>query len=260
MSSEVRRLFVFQSGTERTLSTLFDPWDPACGTTMEIPYYFFALDHPAGWVLVDCGLHPDFVADPAARLGEQAEMSSLTVGPEEDVVHRLACIGVHPQEVAHVVVTHLHYDHCGGLSLLPRATVHVQQAERSFAEQPPVYQAPAYIADDWAGPLDWHEVAGAHDLFGDGSIVMFPTPGHTPGHQSVLVQLPDRTVLLVGDAAYHPQKMADRRLPAYLWSPDAVVASWEEIEQRRDEHDAALLFSHYPAPDRMVLAPWPWRP
>lgn len=260
MASEARQLFVFTSGAERTLSGLFDPWDPECGTTMEIPYYFFAIDHPGGWVLVDCGVHPDFAADPVGRLGEQAAMSDLIVSPDDDVTHRLATIGIHPEQVAHVVVTHLHYDHCGGLSSLPNATVHVQAAERRFAEDPPVYQAPAYLPGDWAEVLTWHEVTGEHDLFGDGSVVLFPTPGHTPGHQSVMVRLPGQAVLLVGDAAYHPQKMAERRLPAYLWNPDAVIASWEELERRRDDQDAVLLFSHFPPPGEMVLAPRPWHP
>ena len=259
MAAEAARLFVFTSGSERTLAGLFDPWDPACGTTMEIPYYFFAVDHPEGWVLVDCGVHPDFAVDPVGRLGEQAAMSDLTVGPEDDVAHRLATIGVAPEQVAHVVVTHLHYDHCGGLSLLPNATVHVQAAERRFAADPPVYQAPAYIPDDWAGPLTWHEVSGEHDLFGDGSVVMFPTPGHTPGHQSVLVRLPGQAVIVVGDAAYHPRKMAERRLPAYLWNPDAVIASWAELERRRDEHGAVFLFSHFPPAGQMVLGPQAWQ-
>jgi glyoxylase-like metal-dependent hydrolase (beta-lactamase superfamily II) len=260
MLTEARQLFVFSSGSEQTLLTLFDPWDPACGTMIEIPYYFFAVDHPEGWVLVDCGVHPAFATDPVGRLGEQAAMSSLIVAPEDDMVHRLATIGVRPEEVAHVIVTHLHYDHCGGLTYLPNATVHVQEAERRFAEHPPLYQAPAYIADDWAGELAWHQVVGEHDLFDDGSIVMFPTPGHTPGHQSVTVRLHDEMVILVGDAAYHPEKMAERRLPAYLWNPDAMIASWEELERRRDESSAVFLFSHYPPPDQVVLAPHAWRP
>ena len=122
-----------------------------------------------------------------------------------------------------------------------------------------MYQAPAYISDDWAGALSWHEVTGEHDLFGDGS-VMFPTPGHTPGHQSVLVRLPGQAVILVGDAAYHPRKMAERRLPAYLWNPDAVIASWAELERRRDEHEAVFLFSHFPPAGQVMLAPQAWQP
>lgn len=260
MASEAAGLYVFRSGGERTLQGLFDPWDPGCGRAFEIPYYFFAIDHPAGWTLVDCGIHPAFITDPAGRLGDQAEMSELVVGPGDDVVAQLERIGVAAEQVAHVVLTHLHYDHCGGLSLLPAATVHVQAAERAFAARPPVYQSSAYIADDWASTTAWHELNGELDLFGDGAIVAFPTPGHTPGHQSVQVRLPERTAILTGDAAYHPAKMRERRLPAYLWNPDALIASWEELEARARRTGATFLFSHYPNPDEIVLAPRAWHP
>jgi N-acyl homoserine lactone hydrolase len=257
---EARQLYVFRSGGERTLRSLFDPWDPACGETMEIPYYFFAIDHPGGWTLVDCGISPAFAADPVGRLGDQAEMSELLVGPDDDVARQLTAIGIIPEQVAHVVLTHMHYDHCGGLPLLPAATVHVQAAERAFAQAPPPYQASAYIADDWNAPVNWHDVDGQLDLFEDGTVVAFPTPGHTPGHQSVEVRLPEGNVIIVGDAAYHPAKMRGRQLPAYLWNPDALLASWEELESRRDRASATLLFSHYPAPDQVVLAPEAWHP
>jgi glyoxylase-like metal-dependent hydrolase (beta-lactamase superfamily II) len=181
---EARRLYVFRSGGERTLRALFDPWDRSCGETMEIPYYFFAIDHPAGWTLVDCGISPALAADPVGRLGDQAEMSELLVGPDDDVAQQLTAVGIIPEQVAHVVLTHMHYDHCGGLRLLPAATVHVQAAERAFAQAP----------------------------------------------------------------------------PAYLWNPDALLASWEELEARRDRASATLLFSHYPASDQVVLAPEAWHP
>lgn len=255
-----RRLFVIRSGGERTLRGLFDPWDPRAGETVEIPYYCYAIDHEAGWVLVDCGIHPELLEDPVARLGAQAAMSELVAAPGDDIASQLAGIGVRADQVAHVVLTHLHYDHCGGLCLLPAAEVHVQAVERAFAEAPPVYQAPAYQPDDWATVGRWRESTGEVDLFGDGAVVAFPTPGHTPGHQSVHVRLAGGDVLLVGDAAYHPAKMHERRLPAYLWNPDAVVASWEALERRRDRSGATLLFSHYPAPDRLVLAPEAWHP
>jgi N-acyl homoserine lactone hydrolase len=123
-----------------------------------------------------------------------------------------------------------------------------------------VYQSSAYIADDWASTAAWHEFDGELDLFGDGAIVAFPTPGHTPGHQSVEVRLPEHTAILTGDAAYHPAKMRERRLPAYLWNPDALVASWEELEARAERTGATFLFSHYPNPDEIVLAPRAWHP
>jgi N-acyl homoserine lactone hydrolase len=255
---EAHRLYVFSGGGEDTLAALFDPWDPACGSTVRIPYFFYLVLHPRGPVLVDCGAHPDLVASPANRLGDQAAMSAVVMDASDTVSARLASVGLGPGDVEHVVLTHLHFDHCGGLEALGSATAYVQSAERRFAADPPVYQRPAYISQDWSGHSRWDPVDGERDLFGDGSIRLIPTPGHTPGHQSVVVRLPGRTVLLVGDAAYHPVKMRQRRLPGYLWNPDELVASWERIEAIERDHNAELLFSHYPSLDQTPTGPENW--
>ncbi|HWE10655.1 MAG TPA: MBL fold metallo-hydrolase [Solirubrobacteraceae bacterium] len=130
--------------------------------------------------------------------------------------------------------------------MLPEATVHVQEAELSFANHPPIYQQPAYTPADWQSVTKWAVHNGEHDLFGDGAIVLVPTPGHTPGHQSVIVRLPGATVICVADAAYHPQKMAERKLPGYLWNPDAIISSWDRLEHIQTETEGSFVFSHYP--------------
>ena len=252
-----RRMVGFSCGGEYTLRSLFDPWAPDCGEEMFIPYTFWAIEHDRGWLLIDCGCHPDLAVAPQRRLGvAQAEMSDVRVTAADDVVSRLATIGVDSAAVADVIATHLHYDHCGGLELLPQATIHVQQAELAFATDPPVYQAAAYTPADWEAVERWAVHDGECDLFGDGSIVLIPTPGHTPGHQSVVVRLPEATVICVIDAAYHPEKMAERKLPGYLWSPDATIASWGLLEQLQARTGAALTFSHYPPLEEGQQASW----
>jgi N-acyl homoserine lactone hydrolase len=61
----------------------------------------------------------------------------------------------------------------------------------------------------------------------------------------VIVRLPGETVICVADAAYHPQKMAERKLPGYLWNPDAIISSWERLEHIQAETEGTFLFSHY---------------
>jgi N-acyl homoserine lactone hydrolase len=241
-----RSLHVLQGGGERALASLFDPGDQDCGRSVFLPYYYYAIDHPAGLVLVDCGAHRDLAIDPVSRTGRAEALPDVSMTAADDLAAQLARIGAGLADVAHVVVTHLHYDHCGGLSQLPGATVHVQRAELTFAESPPVYQREAYVRADWADVANWDLHDGDCDLFGDGSIRMVPTPGHTPGHQSVIVALADRSVILAGDAIYHPAKTAARRLPGFLWNPDALVASWELIESLAMRHGAEVLLSHFP--------------
>jgi N-acyl homoserine lactone hydrolase len=74
--------------------------------------------------------------------------------------------------------------------------------------------------------------------------VIFPTPGHSPGHQSMVVKLEHQTLILVGDAAYLPRNMELGVLPAIVWSPDAMVDSWQILEQVKADNDAELIFTH----------------
>lgn len=101
-------------------------------------------------------------------------------------------------------------------------------------------------------------IDGEHDLYGDGSIIIFPTPGHTPGHQSVRVTLQSQVVILLFDATYSLQKMRERMLPGVVWNPDAMVESWERIEQLERVHSATLLATHDPDVDRVRWAPAQW--
>jgi N-acyl homoserine lactone hydrolase len=245
-AAAVDRLWVFEGGGESCKKTLFDPWAEDAAQTVFLPYRFYAAKHGDDLVLVDCGAHPDMAADPGKRLGGQAEFSQVSMAPGDDVAAKLTAAGLDPAAVSHIVLTHLHYDHCGGLCLLPQAEVHVQRDELEFAEHPPVYQALSYIRDDWALVKRWKLHDGRHDLFGDGSVVLAPTPGHTRGHQAVeLVLGGGRRVLLAGDAAFRPDEMDSRTLPGYLWSPDAVLSSWDYLESARRE-GAELLLTHFP--------------
>lgn len=141
-------------------------------------------------------------------------------------------------------MSHLHFDHAGGLNWLRHAKIHVQRAELAFARQPPVYQRAIYVAEDFAGPHDWVEHDGEVDLFGDGLIRLIPTPGHTKGHQSVLVGLPGRPLFLLADGAYLLGKMRARALPAVIWSPDAMIETWDKIERIEAETGARLVTTH----------------
>jgi N-acyl homoserine lactone hydrolase len=151
---------------------------------------------------------------------------------------------VQPAEVEHVVMSHLHWDHSGALQLFPHATVYVNERELEFAYSPPIYQAVYYDRRDFDHELRWQQVKGEHDVFGDGSVVMFPTPGHTPGHQILLVRTRAGTILLLGDAAFEIEKMRKRVLFTIIWNPDEIIASWDRIEELEREHEAELICAH----------------
>lgn len=238
------KMYALHCGGEKTLRSVLDPFDAACGDTILLPYFCYLIQHAEGTVLFDTGGHPDLITDPRRRLGVAADLFDIQMEPGDDIVSKLATVGVDPAAVASVVQSHLHYDHAGGLEFFPDATVYVQRGELAFAHWPPVYQRDVFVRADFDHALNWREVNGEHDIFNDGSVVIFPTPGHTPGHQSLLVRGKERSYILVGDAAYDREKMKCRCLPGVVWSPDALVDSWERIEELQRKFDAELIFTH----------------
>lgn len=250
------KLHAFHCGSEVTDMAFFSPFHPDVGTKVAIPYLAFLIEHDQGLVLFDCGPHPDLHLDPATRLGGTAETYEIQVGPDDDLASQMRSGGWDPLAVRHVVLSHLHYDHAGGMTSFPQATFHIQAPEREFAATPPVYQAGDYVAADFALDVNWQEVQGSHDLFGDGRLELTATPGHTPGHQSLIVRLESQTIVLVGDAAPHARTLTEQALPAVLWNPDHMVASWDLLRGLAEDDHAFLVFPHDPEfRDWLRLAP-----
>src|SRR6266542_5147452 len=144
------------------------------------PVYAYAVFHPDGLVLVDTGM---------IESHQEIEEYHPTLYP-------LTGQDVPLEEVKLVINTHLHFDHCGGNRLFPGTPIYVQRAEREAAREP-----------DYTIP-EWVEFEGASYVGLDGEaeilpgIRVLPTPGHTPGHQSVLVDTDEGLVVVAGDVAY----------------------------------------------------------
>jgi LDH2 family malate/lactate/ureidoglycolate dehydrogenase/glyoxylase-like metal-dependent hydrolase (beta-lactamase superfamily II) len=230
------RVLVFHCGGDWSPLGIYDPLDPDGAQLVYGPYLLFVIEHPRGRVLFDTGMHPKWKTLGRAR--------RIEVGDGDDAVSLLAGAGVAPGEVDHVVASHLHYDHAGGLQFFAGPPVWVQAAELRFARAPAVYQRELYDPDDFDHPLRWQELDGAHDLFGDGAVTIMPTPGHTPGHQSLCVELPSGLHVLAADASYTGRAMRCRHLPGVVWNPDAMVASWEALEELERDRGARLIFTH----------------
>jgi N-acyl homoserine lactone hydrolase len=207
------KIHAFHGGGEIADMSVFDPFHPDVGTKVEIPYFFYVVQHPDGNVLFDTGGHPDLIDNPRARLGDAADAFEVTMQEGDDVVAQLKAGGFEPSDIDVVVLSHLHYDHAGGIEFFPDATFYAQRRELEFAHWPPIYQREIYLPADFDHPVDWVELRGDHDLFGDGRLLIFPTPGHTAGHQSILVRFEeDRGLILVADAAYLPRNIDENIL------------------------------------------------
>ncbi len=135
--------------------------------------------------------------------------------PGAGLVEQLRAIDVDPARVDFVVNSHLHFDHGGGNALLPNARVVVQRLEAEAAREEAEAAGRGYRARDALDGRDVLEIDGEHDLFGDGSVVLLPTPGHTAGHQSARLRCDGGETILAGDCCYFHRTLTDLKLPGF---------------------------------------------
>jgi glyoxylase-like metal-dependent hydrolase (beta-lactamase superfamily II) len=223
--------------------------DVAPGRRMTVPVICFLIAHPRGNVLVDTGVHRQALTDPVGRLGERrAGLFRLRSAPGDEVVSQLALLGLAPSDIRYVVNSHFHFDHCGGNEFFPRATFLVQRPELEAARRPGFVPSYSPSPIDFDHALDYRMIDGEHDVFGDGTVVLLPTYGHTPGHQSLLVRAGKATqIVCASDACYTRENMDRDVLPSILWNPSVMRDSLAALRKLRDQAGATMFYGHDPA-------------
>ncbi|WP_173008234.1 N-acyl homoserine lactonase family protein [Mycolicibacterium sp. P1-18] len=203
--------------------------------TVPVPAYL--IDHPDGRVLFDAGLGARFRRPTGTPVDGWVDLEDHAC-----VDARLRALAVDPGEIRYLVNSHLHSDHAGGNAFVPNATVVVQRAEWEFAH---VSDDFAYHRPEFDTGQNVMLVDGRVDLFGDGSVQLIPTPGHTPGHQSALVRTPTGDVVLTGDACNLRRSMDEMRLPDHAHDEELYRRSLGTLRTLRDE-GASVFYGHDP--------------
>ncbi|MFI5042468.1 MAG: N-acyl homoserine lactonase family protein, partial [Acidimicrobiales bacterium] len=204
-----------------------------------MPVAAFLVEHPDGLVLFDTGLHPE-LATSTARMRGLDRWYTPELSADGSVGPRLRQAGHDPADVAVIVSSHLHFDHCGGHAEVPNARVVVQRDEWTIARDPAAQVSGAYSPSDFELGHDIEVLDGAHDLFGDGRLVVEPTPGHTAGHQSLVI---DGAAVLVGDACYCRLALDTDRLPPFAFDKDRQHRTFGWLRQQ-EAAGRRLMFSH----------------
>lgn len=210
-----------------------------------LPIPAFLVEHPgAGPILVDTGLHPSVAIDPAQSFGRPTALAyRFRMQPNQGVAAQLRDRGLDPATIGVVVMTHLHTDHASGVSEFPQATFVVDGREWASAIGPRGvvrgYRREQFdYGFDWravdfdAAQVDSFESFGQSlDLFGDGSVRLLATPGHSRGHMSVLLRLREREALLCGDAALTRHAIDHDVAPLFVDDEHRFFRSLREIRR-----------------------------
>jgi len=159
--------------------------------------------------------------------------------PEEALEAQLRMHGLKPEDVDIVINTHLHFDHCGNNRLFRNAKFYVQAKEIRYAYSPDRFMQNAYIRDFFDVDVEYVLLKGRYKLTDDVWIV--PTPGHSPGHQSVVVRVGETNYVYCGDAATLPECIERRNIPGVLYRADQALNS---IDRLRNIKNARYIYSH----------------
>ncbi|MFP6806783.1 MAG: N-acyl homoserine lactonase family protein [Pseudomonadales bacterium] len=212
---------------------------------IKIPVPCYLIVHPKGKVLFDTGLHSDMISSPCERLGVLAPFFEIHYEESEDLAARLAQLDLSVDDIDFVINSHLHFDHCGGNAAIPNSPVILQKAELEVAKSEVAEQI-GLFKQDWDLGHDLIAVDGEHDVFGDKTVVCIPTHGHTPGHQSLVIRLDGREIVLAGDACYFKRTLDELHLPKSVFDEKKSLNSLEVLAefQRRG---ATIYYGHDPA-------------
>jgi N-acyl homoserine lactone hydrolase len=236
-------------------------WTPGenVGRSIEFSSTCWLIKHGGEWLLWDAGVPEAAHNDPN---GWSTLPKLIVYHLDRTLTDQLAEIGLKPSDITRVAISHTHGDHVGNVALFPNSTVLMQQAEYRWINSPNgpndnVNQLMALARKLLGSPRNLQLVDGDTDVFGDGSVTLVSTPGHTPGHQSLLVRLKrSGFIILSGDVVHSEDNFENDIVPSLNTDRAESIASMEKIRRIIAMYNATLFINHYKKQaDQLKLIP-----
>jgi glyoxylase-like metal-dependent hydrolase (beta-lactamase superfamily II) len=235
------RIYIFDNGAIRGLDPALFNFAREELAEVDFVNVSYLIVHPQGTMMFDAGGVPD-----SAFAEHEGPVVEGVLSATQPLLPQLAAAGYTPADVDYFAMSHYHSDHTANANAFASATWIVQQAERDymFGDAPQgIIRPETYdqLRDAETIVLDNED----HDVFGDGSVVVMATPGHTPGHQVLAVKLANRgTVVLGGDLYHYPEERTTGRLPTFEFDVEKSRASRAKIEAYLKETGATFWIEH----------------
>jgi N-acyl homoserine lactone hydrolase len=205
------------------------------GLNVQLTFSCYLIKHGNDYLVWDTG-------NPAAA-GGKVEPTA----PKSSLVEQLAQLHLKPEQITFVGISHYHGDHVGQVASFPQATLLIGKGDWEVLNQPTPSAGvnPANFAHWISGGGKVEPLTGDKDVFGDGSVIMLNTPGHTPGHHSLLVKLKDKgNVLITGDLAHFRENYDSNGVPTFNTSRAETLASLDRFKQLATNLNAAVIIQH----------------
>jgi N-acyl homoserine lactone hydrolase len=236
-------------------------WTPGenVGRSIEFSSTCWLMQRGNEWLLWDTGVPESALNDPK---GWSTLPKLIVYHLDKTLTDQLATIGLKPIDITYVALSHTHGDHIGNVSLFPNSIVLIQRAEYEWISSPDgpndnVNQLKALARKLLGTPKHLRLLDGDTDIFGDGSVTLVSTPGHTPGSQSLLVHLKNSGfIILSGDVVHLDDNFTKNTVPSLNTDKAASIVSMERIRRMIDTYKAKLFINHDKAEsDTLKLLP-----
>lgn len=201
------------------------------GLVLQLVFSCYLIRHGDAYMLWDTG----------------HSMSAGALAPKSSIVDQLAQLGVKPEQVRFVGISHYHPDHTGQAASFPQATLLIGKGDWDVltSPKPPSNAIPAFFTPWISGTGKVEPLPLDKDVFGDGTVIMLATPGHTPGHHSVLVKLRQTgNVLVSGDAAHFHENYEANGVPPFNTGRAETLASLDRLKKIAANLKATLIIQH----------------
>jgi glyoxylase-like metal-dependent hydrolase (beta-lactamase superfamily II) len=246
-SSTIDRLYRLDCGHSRANDE--SVWTPGenVGKTIEFSSTCYLIRHGSDALIWDTGVPEDTINDPA---GWSTLPKLIVYHLDKSISSQLVQIGLSPDDVNYVLVSHTHGDHIGNVKLFPDATVVMQQAEYEWinatAPADPNLNTLVTLARQLLGhPKRLELISGDVDLYRDGSVELISTPGHTPGSQSLMVHLRNTGyVILSGDVVHLEDNFERSIVPALNVDKAESLSSMQRVRDLMQKYHAQLFINH----------------
>jgi glyoxylase-like metal-dependent hydrolase (beta-lactamase superfamily II) len=234
------RLYIFDCGVLKPADAKSFGFDHVAELKMSVPCFLVA--HPKGTMMWDVGVVPDTDFKPDGSPVNQG-MISVT----RPLKPQLEAIGYEPEDIKYIAFSHYHIDHTANANMFAGSTWLVPQAERDimFSDKP----APVRAEKNYSALKDSKTTilpaASDYDVFGDGTVIIKPAPGHTPGHQVLFLKLPKTgPVLIAGDLYHYNEERNTDHVPSFEYNKEQSLASRAKIEEFLKTSGAQLWIEH----------------
>jgi N-acyl homoserine lactone hydrolase len=245
----------------RSLANDESVWTPGenVGRSIAFSSTCWLIQRGSQWLLWDTGVPESALNDPK---GWSTLPKLIVYHLDKTLTDQLAMIGLKKTDITYVAVSHTHGDHIGNVGLFPNSTVLIQRAEYEWISSPDgpndnVNQLKALARKLLGTPEHLRLLDGDTDVFGDGSVTLVSTPGHTPGSQSLLVHLKNSGfIILSGDVVHLKENFEKNTVPSLNTDKPASIASMERIKQVIATYKAKMSINHDKAQsDALKLLP-----